>query len=146
MHHYNVKDRWKFDLGGRLAIHLKLETRREITIKLCCYTLVVNPMMTIHSLTSCAHAKPTGKLGLTYARKNRYHIDGRMGVINLCRKTLSKLIHCFLDILIKVLSFSVNMFYVLKIQSIHVPRIFKMKSDYTIILWLDKTLCVTGKW
>ena len=51
------------------------------------------------------------------------------GVTNLSGKTLSKLIHCFLDMLIKMLSFSINMFYFLKIQSIHVLGIFKMKSD-----------------
>ena len=51
------------------------------------------------------------------------------GITNLSGKSLSKLIHCFLAMLIKVLSFSVNMLYFVKVQSMHVPGIFIMKSD-----------------
>ena len=67
------------------------------------------------------------------------------GVTNLCRKTLSKLIHCFLDMLIKMLSFSINMFYFLQIQSMHVPEIFKIKSNLLNMRCLDKTFFIIGK-
>jgi len=51
------------------------------------------------------------------------------GVTNLCGKTLSKLIYCFLVMLIKLLSFSINMLFFLKMASMHVPGIFRMKSN-----------------
>jgi len=51
------------------------------------------------------------------------------GVTNLSGKSLSKLIYCFLVMLIKVLSFSVNMVGIVKQQLMHVPGIFRMKSD-----------------
>ena len=47
----------------------------------------------------------------------------------LSGKSLSKLIHCLLVMLIKVLSFSVDMLYFVKVQSMRIPGIFRMKSN-----------------
>jgi len=91
-------------------------------------------MMTIHSLIRCAPAQPTRKLGLTYVGRAEVISMVDNGVTNLCGKILSKLIHCVLDMLIKMLSFSINMFYFLKIQSMYIPETTKMKSDLTNIL------------
>ena len=64
---------------------------------------MVNLTLTIHSLTRCTPVKATGKLRLTCVRNALVvlMIDNR--VTNLCVKTLSKLMHCLLDILAKLI-------------------------------------------
>ena len=70
---------------------------------------MVNPTSTIHSLTRFTPAKPTGKLRWIDAGNAIVvsMIDNQ--VINLCDKTLSKLMHCLFDILTKLYNFEVNM-------------------------------------
>ena len=60
------------------------------------------------------------------------------GVINLSSKSLSKRIYCLLVMLIKVLSFSINMPCFVKVQLMDVPRIFTMKFDLLNIFYLIK--------
>ena len=67
------------------------------------------------------------------------------GVTNLSGKSLSKLIHCFVAMLIKVLSFLVKMLSLVKVQSIDVPEIFTMKSDLLKIFDLIKLNTVNNK-
>jgi len=90
---------------------------------------MVNPTLAIRSLTRCALAKPTRKLGLTHAGNANIVSMRDNGVTNLCGNIFSKLIYYFLVMLIKVLSFSINMLCFLHIQSLHIPGIFKVKSN-----------------
>ena len=50
-------------------------------------------------------------------------------VTNLSGKSLSKLIHHFIVMLIKVLSFSVNVLCFVKVVLMHILGIFTMKSN-----------------
>jgi len=105
---------------------------------------MVNPKLTIHSLTKITPAKKTRKLGLTCVGNANVVLMIDNVVINLCGKILSKLIHCFLIMLIKVLSISINMLYFLKIQSMRIPGIFRTKSTLLNMFDLIKTtLCIT---
>jgi len=88
---------------------------------------MVNPTLAMHSLIRCTPAKPTEKFGLTRMWNADVVLMIDNGVTNLCGKILSKLIHCFLVMLIKVLSF-------LKVASMHIRVIFSMKSDLEILL------------
>ena len=63
---------------------------------------MVNPMITMHNLTRCSHVKTTKKFGLTNAGEADIVLMAGNGVTNLCEKTLSKLINCFLVMLIKM--------------------------------------------
>jgi len=96
---------------------------------------MVNPTLTMPSLTRCTPAKPAGKLGLTRMENTDIVSMIDNGVTNLSGKTLSKLIHYFLVMLIKVPSFLLNMLCFLKIMSIYVPIIFRMK--YGLLNMLD---------
>ena len=71
----------------------------------------------------------TGKLRFTYAGITDVVSMIDNGITSLFGIALSKLIHCFLVMFMRVLSFSINMLCFLKIQSMHVPKIFRMKSD-----------------
>ena len=90
---------------------------------------MVNPTLAIHSLIKCTPTNTTEKLWLTCMGNTDVVSMLDNGVTNLCGKTLLKLIHRFHVMVIKVLPFSINMLYFLKIQSIHVPKIFIMKSN-----------------
>jgi len=83
----------------------------------------------MHSLTRWIPAKRTKKLALTRTGNADVVSMTDHRVTNLYGKILSKLIHCFLVMLIKVLSFSINMLCFVKIQSMNLPKIFIKKSD-----------------
>ena len=89
----------------------------------------MNPTLAIYNPTRCTPAKPTGMLELTSVGNVDVISMTDKEITNLCGKILSKMIHCLLVMLIKGLSFSINILYFLKIQSIHVPGIFRTKYD-----------------
>ena len=63
--------------------------------------------MTIYSLTKWTHIKSTGKLGMIERADVTTMIDDRVTYLSV--KSLSKLVHCFLDTLAKILYLSINM-------------------------------------
>jgi len=64
---------------------------------------MVNPTLTIHCVTRCTPAKLTEKLGFTGVGNAIVVSMIDNGFTNLCGKTLSKLMHCLFDILIKLI-------------------------------------------
>ena len=102
----------------------------------------MNPTLAIHNLTRCTPAKPTRKFGLTCTGNADVVLIVDNGVTNLCGKILSKLIHCCLVMLIKVLSFSINILCFLKIQLMHVSGIFRIKFDLLNIFDLIKLYAI----
>jgi len=64
---------------------------------------MVNPALTIHSLTRCTPAKPTEKLGLTHAGNAIIVSMIDSEVTNSYGETLSKLMHCLFIILVQLI-------------------------------------------
>ena len=80
----------------------------------------------------------TGKLRFTYAGITDVVSMIDNGITSLFGIALSKVIHCFLVMFMRVLSFSINMLCFLKIQSMHMPEIFTMKFNLLNIFGLIK--------
>jgi len=132
--------RWLCPLCNSLFIKIE----NVITIKLHCQLFSDSEPLDDNTQSILSAHLPSRPEDLGWPARGRADaiimINDR--VTNLGGKSLSKLIHCFLIMLIKALSFSVNMLYFVKVQSMYVPKVFTMKSNLLHIFDLIKLYAI----